>query len=199
MFFIVIDGSIEKLLNYSTIIIAFQLSSLLRWLSMYPHNFFICLYSTAASSSETICDMLQPPAHPSTLATNGYTLNIIPTWRWCDRDNVIMRSPDHHRPDLSGFAANCSRIILDHQCRIYLLSENLIDTVRIPNRFPGFPGDIPRSMIVRFKPLVRDSSGPLCIRQVSKRILENVRRFFNSASCLFQNFCLLLWPVLFSA
>jgi len=152
-----------------TIIVVFRLPSLLRWLSMYPYNFFTCLYPTAASSSGTIslviCFNHLPIHQPSQLM--DYTLNIIPTWRWCDRDNVIMRSPDHHRPDLSGFAANCSRIIsLDHQCRIYLLlSENLIDTVRIPNRFPGFPGDIPRPMIVRFKPLVRDSSRPLCIRQ----------------------------------
>lgn len=50
MFFIVIDGSIEKLLNYSTIIIVFRLPSL----SMYPNSFFTCLPSTTASSPGTI-------------------------------------------------------------------------------------------------------------------------------------------------
>ena len=145
------------------------------------------------------CDMLQPPAHPSTLAANGYTLNII-----TNMEMMWSRQCDYEVPRSSPARSLriCGQLFTHYIPPVLLLSENLIDTVRIPNRFPGFPGDIPRPMIVRFKPLVRDSSGPLCIRRmfkVSKRILENVRRFFNSASCLFQNFCLLLWPVLFSA
>ena len=103
----------ELLDNYHRISTAFA-TSMTIYVSI---QFFTCLYSTATSSSVTIslviCFNHLPIHQPSQLM--DILLTSLPTWRWCDRDNVIMRSPDHHRPDLSGFAANCSRTI-SHQC-----------------------------------------------------------------------------------